>query len=103
MGSISKCKTSIISYFEIEPIIKHTITANLGDISYTNNSYALLTSNENDCSKWIVDSGVSDHMTFSSYDFIEIIVPKRTSMENANRVTYPITVVKTIALSPSIS
>ena len=42
-------------------------------------------------------------MTFNSDDFIEVTQPRRTDIANAIGVTYPVTGVGIVALSPSIS
>ena len=42
-------------------------------------------------------------MIFNSDDFIEVTQPRRTDIANANGVTYPVTGVGTVALSPSLS
>lgn len=42
-------------------------------------------------------------MTFCSDDFVEIMQQRRTSIANANGVTYPITGAGRVALSPSFS
>ncbi|KAG5563641.1 hypothetical protein RHGRI_006177 [Rhododendron griersonianum] len=68
-----------------------------------NCGYALLSSNQNDYNGWIIDSGATDHMTFNSNEFIQITQPRRTSIANANGVTYPVTGAGTVALSPSLS
>ncbi|KAG5566326.1 hypothetical protein RHGRI_002058 [Rhododendron griersonianum] len=68
-----------------------------------NCDYALLSSNQNDYNGWIIDSGATDHITFNPNDFIQITQPQRTSIANANGVTYPVTGAGTVALSPSLS
>ena len=65
--------------------------------------YALFNSNQSDYHGWIIDSGATDHMTFDYKDFVHFTQPKRTSIANANGVTYPVTGAGTVALSPSLS
>lgn len=64
-----------------------------------NSSSALLVSNQDDYSGWIMDSGATDHMTFCPSDFVNTTKLKRTSIVNANGVTYPVTGAGTVALS----
>ena len=52
---------------------------------------------------WIVDSGATDHMTYSSDDFVDTTEPRRTGITNANGVVYPVTGAGTVQISPSIS
>ncbi|RVW48564.1 hypothetical protein CK203_088439 [Vitis vinifera] len=52
---------------------------------------------------WIIDSGAIDHMTFDLCDFSKATQPKRICITNANGVTYLVTGVGTVALSPSFS
>ncbi|KAL6346427.1 hypothetical protein AAG906_033223 [Vitis piasezkii] len=62
-----------------------------------NCGYALLSSIQNGDNGWIIDSGVIDHMTFNSDDFIEVTQPRRTNIANANGVTYPVIGARTVA------
>lgn len=64
---------------------------------------AFLSSNRSDACDWIIDSGATDHMTFDSGDFSELSQPRRTSISNANGVTYPVRGAGTVTLSPSLS
>lgn len=66
-----------------------------------NCGYALLSTNQDNCNGWIIDSGATDHMTFDPNDFVEITQPKRSRVANANGVTYPVTGAGTVAHSPS--
>ena len=50
-----------------------------------------------------MDSGATDHMTFCPSDFVKTTEPRRTSIVNANGVTYPVTGAGTVALSSSLS
>lgn len=60
--------------------------------------------NTNDsCSGWIVDSGATDHMTFTAADFGVSTPPQRTNIVNANGATYPVTGAGNVVLSPSLS
>ena len=68
-----------------------------------NSGNALLFSNQDDYSGWVVDSGATDHMTFCSADFVKITRPRRTNIANANGVTYPVTGAGTVTLSPSLT
>ncbi|PNX84560.1 beta-galactosidase, partial [Trifolium pratense] len=68
-----------------------------------NNSHALFTSSHDRYSGWIVDSGATDHMTFCKKDLTTKDTPRRTSIINANGVTYPVIGAGTVSLSPSIS
>lgn len=52
---------------------------------------------------WIIDSGVTDHMTFDPNDFSNTTQPWRTCIANANGATYPVTGAGTVPLSPSLS
>ncbi|OIT00697.1 hypothetical protein A4A49_59944, partial [Nicotiana attenuata] len=52
---------------------------------------------------WIIDSGVTDRMTFDLRDCVESSQPKRTCIANANGVTYPVIGAGKVALSPSFS
>ncbi|CAL2259463.1 unnamed protein product [Prunus armeniaca] len=66
-------------------------------------SYAFHTSDLRDTTGWIIDSSATNHMTFDPNDFLHTITPRRTSIANANRVTYPVTEAGTVALSPYLS
>ena len=60
-------------------------------------------STHNDDDDWILDSGATDHMTFNPKDFSNTTQPKRSCVANANGVTYLVTGVGTVTLSPSLS
>ena len=60
-------------------------------------------SNSQDASAWIIDSGATNHMTFDPMNFSQSTPPHRTCIANANRVAQPIVGVGTVALSPSVS
>lgn len=64
---------------------------------------ALITCHDHDESRWIIDSGATDHMTFDSHEFSHISPPRRTCIANANGVQYPVTGAGTVALSSSLS
>lgn len=64
---------------------------------------AFHTSNQKSNTDWIIDSGATDHMTFDSSEFIKFTPPRRTSIANANGVTYPVTGAGTVVLSHSLS
>jgi hypothetical protein len=51
---------------------------------------------------WIIDSGATDYMTFDPNDFSNTTQPRRTCIANANGDTYPVTVARTVSLSPSL-
>ena len=61
-----------------------------------NCGYALLSSIQNGDNGWIINSGVTNHMTFNSDDFIEVTQLRRTDIANANGVTYPVTRARTV-------
>ncbi|CAL9018441.1 unnamed protein product, partial [Prunus brigantina] len=65
--------------------------------------YEFHTSDKIDSRSWIIDSGATDHMTFDPDDFLNTTQPRRTSIANANGVTYPVTEAGTVALSSSLS
>lgn len=88
---------SLVSQFES----KDEPTTTLSDQG--NSNCALLNSTQGYHRDWIVDSGATDHMTFSSNDFVKFTQPRRTRIANANGVTYPVTGAGTVALSPSLS
>jgi len=50
-----------------------------------------------------VDSGATDHITFSLDDFANHTEPRRTSISNANGFMYPVIGTRTMYLSSSIS
>ncbi|XP_075473306.1 uncharacterized protein LOC142504306 [Primulina tabacum] len=64
---------------------------------------ALVTCHDHNESKWIIDSGATDHMTFDSHNFSHSTQQRRTCIANANGVQYPVTRAGTVALSSSIS
>ena len=63
----------------------------------------LVTCHGYDEDMWIIDSGATDHMTFDPHDFSHITQPRRTCIANANGVQYPVTGVRTVTLSSSLS
>lgn len=63
-----------------------------------NYDYIFLTSYMSESTKWIIDSGATDHMTFDPNDFMSTTSPRRTNIANANNVTYPLTGAGTVAL-----
>ncbi|KAJ0076192.1 hypothetical protein Patl1_34303 [Pistacia atlantica] len=69
-------------------------------LSSSNSVCACYTStNDANSGAWLLDSGATDHMTFSVMDFITTSLPKRTNIANANGITYPVTGADTVALS----
>ena len=52
---------------------------------------------------WILDFGATYHMTFDSNDFSNATQPRRSCATNANGVTYLVTEVGTVTLSPFLS
>lgn len=64
---------------------------------------ALTTGNHQDDNMLILDSGATDHMTFDPHDFLNNTIPRRTHIENANGVQYPVKGAGTVALSSSLS
>jgi hypothetical protein len=53
-------------------------------------------------SSWVVDSGASDHMTFDGKDIAQFSQPQRTCVANANGVLSPVAGVGTVNLSPGV-
>lgn len=51
---------------------------------------------------WLLDSGATDHMTFTAKYFSFTSPPRRTSITNANGMVSPITGAGTVTLSPSL-
>jgi len=84
---------------KVETPINHSDQGN--DCYY--NSSAFIVSKEQRTDDWIVDSGATDHMTFSPDDLANHTEPRRTGISNANGVMYPIIGAGTVHLSPSIS
>ena len=69
----------------------------------SNYTIALLSINHNDCSNWIIDLSATDHMTYDEKDVIITFILKHSCIANANRVTYSVTKVGIIVVSPFIS
>ncbi|KAJ0013334.1 hypothetical protein Pint_20273 [Pistacia integerrima] len=55
--------------------------------------------NDANSGAWLLDSSATDHMTFSTMDFITTSLPKRTTIANANGVTSPVSGAGIVALS----
>lgn len=92
----------------VEPLLSFTSLVEPSDESNSLNNqgncgFALLGSSQDNYSGCIVDSGATDHMTFDVNDFAKITQPRRSSVANANGVTYPVTGAGTVVLSPSLS
>lgn len=51
---------------------------------------------------WLLDSGATDHMTFTATDFSQISLPQHSSIANANGVMSPVTEAGIVTLSPSL-
>jgi len=68
----------------------------------SNNGCVLLSSRYGNSHGWIVDSGVTDYMTFNPKDFVKSTQPKQTCITNANSVQYPVIGTGKVALSSSI-
>ncbi|KAL3518705.1 hypothetical protein ACH5RR_021294 [Cinchona calisaya] len=47
-------------------------------------------SQSNKGEEWILDSGATDHMTFSRQDISQITQPRKSSVFNANGIPYPV-------------
>ncbi|KAF2288083.1 hypothetical protein GH714_004320 [Hevea brasiliensis] len=62
----------------------------------------LNSSRQSDCD-CIIDSEATDHMTFDANNFSNVTQPRRTTIANANGVTYPVTGAGIVALSSSLS
>ena len=84
-----------------EPQLSLIPTTTLSDQG--NSNCILLNSTQGYHKDWIVDFGATNHMTFSSNDFVKFTQPRWTKIADANGVTYPITGARTVALSPSLS
>ncbi|RVW39622.1 hypothetical protein CK203_090625 [Vitis vinifera] len=68
-----------------------------------NCGYACYTStNDGYCGAWLLDSGATDHMTFTAMDFTTNSLPRRTNIANANGVISPVTSAGTVTLSPKL-
>lgn len=61
-----------------------------GDDSPSEGIIFLSSNLSNDNSTWIVDSGASDHMTFTKTDLTAECVTKKTEILNANGISYPV-------------
>jgi transposase InsO family protein len=51
---------------------------------------------------WIINSGTTDHMTFSANDLVTFSTPRRASIVNANGDSHPITGAGTVQSSSSL-
>ncbi|RVW82457.1 hypothetical protein CK203_049005 [Vitis vinifera] len=68
-----------------------------------NCGYAYYTStNDGYRGVWLLDSGATDHMTFTAMDFTTTSLPRRTNIANANGVTSPVTGAGTMTSSPKL-
>ncbi|RVW42603.1 Retrovirus-related Pol polyprotein from transposon TNT 1-94 [Vitis vinifera] len=68
-----------------------------------NYGYACYTStNDGYRGAWLLDSGATDHLTFTAMDFTTTSLPRRTNIANANGVISPITGAGTVTLSPKL-
>jgi transposase InsO family protein len=54
-------------------------------------------------STWVIDSGATDHMTFSSDDVTNYTKPRKTEILNANGIPYPVSAAGDVHLSPSLT
>ena len=52
---------------------------------------------------WIIDSGATDHMTYSEKDLVRISTPRRTTIINANGESYPVKGAGDVQCSPSLT
>ncbi|XP_078158094.1 uncharacterized protein LOC144553769 [Carex rostrata] len=52
---------------------------------------------------WVIDSGATDHMTFSEKDLVNMVPPRRTQILNANGVSYPVKGAGDVPISPSMT
>jgi transposase InsO family protein len=68
-----------------------------GKICLVSNNYH---TNEFD---WIIDSGATDHMTYSEKDLVRISTPRRTTIVNANGESYPVKGAGDVQCLPSLT
>ncbi|KAL3519671.1 hypothetical protein ACH5RR_017820 [Cinchona calisaya] len=59
-------------------------------------------SQSNKGEEWILDSGATDHMTFSRQDISQITQPRKSSVFNANGIPYPVSGAGSIELTPTL-
>jgi GAG-pre-integrase domain len=52
---------------------------------------------------WIIDSGATDHMTFCKNDMNEYSEPEKIEILNANGISYPVTGMGDVHISPSLT
>ncbi|KAL3510952.1 hypothetical protein ACH5RR_030353 [Cinchona calisaya] len=52
--------------------------------------------------EWILDSGATDHMTFSRQDISQITQPRKSSVFNANGIPYPVSGAGSIELTHTL-
>lgn len=58
--------------------------------------------NSTDSGSWLLDSGATNHMTFTAKDFSSTSPPRRTSIANGNGMVSPVTGAGIVTLSPSL-
>jgi hypothetical protein len=60
-------------------------------------------SSDNNLNTWVIESGATDHMTFSKSDMINLRKPTQDGIINANGIEYPVQNTGDVHLSQSLS
>lgn len=88
-------------YLSLVPQTKSPDADLVSDIGKIGSGLATSSSDGNR-NAWLLDSAATDHMTFDDADFTTRSTPRRTCVENANRVVFPVTGADTVSISPSL-